>query len=193
MDCVRPTTSASRRTGSLLALALTASVVLPGLTPALAAGPAAAPAPMAEVVVTSTTQGVAAVTDAVRAAGGTVLDALPLAGGVSARLPSGTVLAPSFTVVGNAPITLASAKVAGGRGHATAVREALALPAAAGQGAGVVIAVVDTGVADVPDLAGRVTHVDVSGTWSDGELRDAYGHGTFVAGVAAGDGSSSAG
>jgi serine protease AprX len=57
----------------------------------------------------------------------------------------------------------------------------------------VLIAVVDTGVAEVRDLAGRLTPIDVSGSWEAGEPRDAYGHGTFVAGVAAGDGSSSGG
>jgi serine protease AprX len=41
---------------------------------------------------------------------------------------------------------------------------------------------VDTGVADVPELAGRVRHVDVTG---DG-VGDGYGHGTFVAGLVAG-------
>jgi hypothetical protein len=110
MDTVRPTSGASRRTGSLLVLALAAAVVVPGLAPVTAAGAGAAPAPLVEVVVTSTSEGVAAVTDAVRAAGGTVLDALPLAGGVSAELPAGAVLAPSFTVVDNAPITLASSR-----------------------------------------------------------------------------------
>jgi len=195
MDSVRPTSGASRRTGSLLALALTAAVLVPGLTPATAGGAGTAPAgaPLVEVVVTSTSQGIAAVADAVRAAGGTVLDALPLAGGVSAELPAGAVLAPSFAVAGNAPITLASSKVASPGREATAVREALGLGAPAGQGAGVLIAVVDTGVADVPDLAGRLEHVDVSDSWQDGEPRDAYGHGTFVAGVAAGDGSSGSG
>ena len=117
MDSVRPPSSVSRRTGSLLALALVATTVLtPALTPALA-GTSAAPAgssPLVEVIVTSTGQGAAAldaVTDAVLAAGGTVRDALPLISGVSAELPAGAVLAPSFQVVDNAPITLASEKV----------------------------------------------------------------------------------
>jgi hypothetical protein len=46
MDSVRPPSSVSRRTGSLLALALVATTVLtPALTPALAGTSAARPAP----------------------------------------------------------------------------------------------------------------------------------------------------
>jgi serine protease AprX len=46
----------------------------------------------------------------------------------------------------------------------------------------VTVAVVDTGVADVAELAGRVRHVDVTG---DG-TGDGFGHGTFVAALIAG-------
>ena len=178
---------APRRTATLVALAVAAT----GLS-ALAPASAAPASPLRDVVVTSSTAGVAAVADAVRAAGGVVREALPLTGGVSAQLPGGAVLAPSFTVVGNAPITLSSKGVASKR-EATAVREALGLGAPAGEGAGVRIAIVDTGVADSADLGNRVSHHDVSGTWSPGESHDPYGHGTFVAGVAAADGTASGG
>ncbi|MFL6239263.1 MAG: S8 family peptidase [Actinomycetes bacterium] len=58
-------------------------------------------------------------------------------------------------------------------------------------GAGVGVAVVDTGVSDVDDLAGRVIHgPDLSG---DGTSVDAYGHGTVMAGLIAGDGTDSTG
>jgi serine protease AprX len=191
MDTVPPpaTTSSRRRAGSLLALALAAATSLSVLSPATAA-PSAPSAPLVEVVVSSTSAGVAAAADAVRAAGGVVRDALPLTGGVSASLPSDAVLAPSFSVVQNAPLSLASRKVAstGASREATAVREALGLGAPDGEGAGLTIAVVDTGIQDSAEFAGRLTHVDVSGSWDEGESRDGYGHGTFVAGIAAGGG-----
>ena len=59
-------------------------------------------------------------------------------------------------------------------------------------GAGVTVAVVDTGIAPVADLAGRVIGgVDFSG--GDNPYDDEFGHGTFVAGLIAGDGTSSGG
>lgn len=181
------TARTSARTAPLLGLALAAATLLSTLSPAAAAPVRGA---ALDVVVTSSTAGVAAVADAVRAAGGTVRDLLPLTGGVSADLPAGTVLPPTFRVVENAPLQLASKPVASTDRTATAVRKALGLGKPDGQGEGVTIAVVDTGVHDSPALAGRLTHVDVTGTY-DGDQRDPYGHGTFVAGVAAGNGAGS--
>jgi serine protease AprX len=69
-------------------------------------------------------------------------------------------------------------------------------------GSGVTVALVDTGIADVPDLAGRVLPVtdDLRGTTDScvnfsGEAgcADSYGHGTFIAGVIAGNGAASSG
>jgi serine protease AprX len=54
-------------------------------------------------------------------------------------------------------------------------------------GAGTVVALVDTGVSDHPDLSGRVVHgPDLSG--GNKPTRDEYGHGTVMAGLIAGDG-----
>jgi serine protease AprX len=172
-------TQAISRTAALLAFALAATGV--------AAVPASSGS-ATRVVVTSVTGDVAGAARAVESAGGRVLDRLSLIGGVTASLPAGTVLAPSFHVVANSSLTVAGTDDAA-TSVATGVRTALGLGAASDEGEGITVAVVDTGVADVNDLAGRVTHVNVSGA----PAGDAYGHGTFVAGLVAGDGSDSHG
>ncbi|MEX2291534.1 MAG: S8 family serine peptidase, partial [Mycobacteriales bacterium] len=194
MDTARRTPRAFTSQGRgvpLLALALAASTAVSMLSPAAAASTRSVA--LIDVVVTSATHSIAQVAEAVRAAGGTVRGSLPLVGGVSAQLPADAVLAPAFLTAENAPITLAGKKVASTTRDATAIREALGLGAPAGEGAGVRIAIVDSGVAQSTDFGTRLSHHDVSGTWSEGESRDAYGHGTFVAGAAAGDGTASDG
>jgi serine protease AprX len=170
--------TAARRPGAqvLLCLSVAAATVLTGLP-----GTASA-TPLETVVVT----GAGDLAGAVRAAGGEVLDKLPLVGGLVARLPHGAAL-PHAQVVPNRPVGVSGDSAVSG--PASTVRATVGLGAPAGEGSGVTVAVVDTGVADVADLAGRVTHVDVTG---DG-TGDGYGHGTFVAGLVAGDGSSSSG
>lgn len=71
---------------------------------------------------------------------------------------------------------------------ASTVRAGLGLGEPGDEGRGATVAVVDTGVAEVGDLAGRVVaQVDVTGSGGgDGE-----GHGAFMAGLIAGSGAAS--
>ena len=199
-----------RRARGMLGLALSAAVMSASLTVAVApasagAAPAAPTSPAATSVaaggraVVTGSGGVEAAAAAVRAVGGTVLDQLPLIGGVSADLPAGAVL-PGFVVAADRPLSVASARPGRGAsdsvsevGPVSTARSTLGLDDNSPTGQGVTVAVVDTGVADSGDLTGRVLHVDVSGARLHAGTGDGYGHGTFVAGLVAGDGQASDG
>jgi serine protease AprX len=166
----------------LLAMAGSAGTLAPSTTQSVAAPPAAV-----RVIVTATD--VAAAQRAVRAAGGTVTAELPLLGAVVAEVPRATdVKQPGVQVVPDRSVRFTSSSTAQDVPGST-VRATLGLPTDGHEGAGVTVALVDTGVAEVADLTGRVTHVDLSGDGSG----DGYGHGTFLAGLIAGTGEESAG
>jgi serine protease AprX len=160
------------RTGAL-AVAM-AAALLPAL-PAVGAAPVA----WREVVVTG-----AGAARAVLAAGGEVLADLPVAHGVAARLPAAAVLGAGLVVAPQRELRVTAAG-ATPTGADSTVRATLGLPADGDEGRGVRVAVVDTGVADVPGLAGAVARrVDLTGTGPG----DGLGHGTFMAGLIAGSG-----
>ena len=129
---------------------------------------------------------------AVKAAGGKVTADLSLIHGVAATLPVGSQLA-GCTVVANHALKVAGS-VAGNpaSGPTETARQTLGLTSKSPDGDGVTVAVVDTGIDQSPDLAHRVVHVDVTGTSHNSDADD-YGHGTFVAGLIAGDGTASGG
>ena len=142
--------------------------------------------------------GVRAAADAVRAMGGRVGVGLPLVDGVAASVPADRLVALA-AVPGVVAVTQdRSATFTGAGGEAGASTSTFAGPgsvgaawAAGNRGKGVGIAVLDTGVSPLPDFAGRLVHgPDLSG---EGSTVDTHGHGTVMAGVAAGDGAASAG
>jgi serine protease AprX len=131
--------------------------------------------------------------------GGRVVRDLPIVEGVSARVPR-SALAALAGDPGVRAVTLDHKLSV--QADASPVHEASAVfPEVVGadrlwkrgwKGAGVAVAVVDTGIAKVGDLAGRVKGgIDLT---DEGDpYLDSFGHGTFVAGILAGDGHASNG
>jgi len=181
------------RAGVVLAIAISM-----GTLAGAPAAHAASAGPPTNVIVEASS--VAAATRAVHAVGGEVELALPIIDAVSARVaPDGLASLesdPTLNVVPDATLHPTGTSFrASSDNSASLDPQVAALDTPAGwspdAGRGVTVGLVDTGVADTPDLHGSrlVRGPDFSG---EGDGIDHYGPGTFMAGLIAGDGTASA-
>jgi len=172
------------------------AVALTGMS--MAGAPAAAASPGETVIVTAT--GLLSPATAVLGLGGSILTQYHLIDGVEAVIPvavepllaalPGIVVTPDVSVsVQDTPVSTGPHTPSDAFLQQTG---ATRLAASGDTGQGVTVAVLDTGIDNLPDFAGRlIGGVDLTG--GRNPFQDSYGHGTFVAGLIAGNGSSSGG
>ena len=192
----RGTSLAARTRGRLAAVAILVATALAGTT--MVGAPAASASSTETVIVTSTglLSPVAAVLDVL----GTVLTRFQIIDGVEASIPAALAPAldalPGITVTPDVSVSVQSTVESTGP-HAPSDEflqqtGANRLASDGDTGQGVTVAVLDTGIDRLPDFAGRlIGGVDLTG--ENDPFQDDYGHGTFVAGLIAGDGTSSDG
>jgi serine protease AprX len=177
----------------VLALGLTAGLAVPHAAP-LAVSPAAEP-PRKVVVQAATVQAAAA---AVRRAGGTVVRALPIVDGVAAVVPQGARLTGVDAVTEDGRVVSASYD-AGATGTATNVyRQETQATEVGSASRRVTVAVIDTGISPVDGLADNLLRVPdprhqgetaaCANFSAEDTCDDTFGHGTFLAGLIAGEG-----
>ncbi|HEY5357291.1 MAG TPA: S8 family serine peptidase [Streptosporangiaceae bacterium] len=162
----------------------------------VAEAPAASASVTENVIVTST--GLLSAATAVLGVNGTILAQFHLINGVEASILTAAepLLAalPGISVTPDAEVSVQSTTESTGP-HAPSdafLQETRAdkLAADGDTGQGVTVAVMDTGIDNLPDFSGRlIGGVDLTGEGNP--YRDSYGHGTFVAGLIAGSGASS--
>jgi serine protease AprX len=186
----------SRRSAAALALAaLLSFAALP--LPGAGTQPSTS---VLEVIVQGAGSAVSAA-KAVVSSGGTVEQVLPIVDGVSAEIPTSVLdeLRADPRVRGvtpNEPIAFEGAPDSATSHRIQKIVRSDDLWAQGIDGSGTTVALLDTGVyAAHPDLAGRVAHCEdlshEAGT--EAHCADTFGHGTFMAGLIAGDGSASNG
>jgi serine protease AprX len=159
----------------------------------------AASASLSETVIVTAT-GLLSPVAAVLEAGGNVLSKYHLINAVDASILTAAVplldALPGITVTPDVAVSVRSApeSVSAHTPSDAFLPEtgATRLMSAGDTGQGVTVAVVDTGIDNLPDFSGRlVGGVDL--TNGNNPYQDSYGHGTFVAGLIAGSGVSSNG
>ena len=180
-------------------IAVAGTAVLAALAGTSVAGVPAASASLTEDVIVSAT-GLLSPVAAVLRLGGSILTQFHLIDAVDAVIPTivEPLLAalPGITVTPDVQVSVQAAADTTGPHTPSDVflqqTGATQLAASGDTGQGVTVAVLDTGVDNLPDFAGRlVGGVDLTG--ENNPFQDDYGHGTFVAGLIAGDGASSGG
>jgi serine protease AprX len=163
------------------------------------AGAPPASAGVTEAVIV-TADGLLSPVTAVLDLGGTILAQFHLIAGVEALIPAvlEPVLAalPGITVTPDVSVSVQSTVDSTGPHTPSAAflpeTGSTRLRSGGDTGQGVTVAVLDTGIDNLPDFSGRlVGGVDLTG--GNNPYQDSYGHGTFVAGLIAGNGTSSNG
>jgi serine protease AprX len=140
-------------------------------------------------------------TEAVESVGGKVTQDLSIINGVGARVPYGSLrqLRANDSVTQITPNDKIQLHAQGpDSGHPKRIQKVINADEGWGQGitgSGVNVALLDTGVYNHPDLAGRLVKcVDLTHERNTpAHCKDTYGHGTFMAGLIAGNGASSNG
>lgn len=208
-----------RASKGLLAAGLLAASIA---ATAPSAGGVFAHGPTLPVIVQGHPGHAAAAADAVEAVGGSVTYDLSIVHGVAADIPAASVarlraMPGVRAVTPDAPVHVQSTSTTSSTNLSTVnsvyAREVQAdlLWAEGVKGDGVTVALIDTGVTEVADLSGRIVtqvpdpvdemDVDACANFSgtvdsqtgDDDCTDEYGHGTFLAGLIAGNGASSNG
>ena len=147
--------------------------------------------------------------EAVVRSGGRVTRDLSVVNGVAATVPTAAVPSlasrPGLVVTPDLPVRVQGSVTSSSPTPSSVYRKVVGadqLNAAGHTGSGVTVALIDTGVSSVPDLAGRLVDVrdDVTGAVKpcvnlsgESSCADTYGHGTFMAGIIAGSGAGSGG
>src|SRR5947207_1395809 len=207
--CCVPLSHLMNRVSSVLVALIAAVLLVPGalfgqnahkIDHAVAAKLNASPTARQRVIITTLPSSRAAIKQSLTARGNTVIGENARFSTLTAQVAGGDIT----MYAGNAGGTgvhadariLTNAASGGGSGSAvSALRDTLGLSSTTFTGAGIGIAVIDSGVKSVNDFAGRLYFYDfLNGAPGNLILAvDDYGHGTHVAGLIGGSGSSSSG